>query len=132
MKRFLLITVALLFCRGIQAQIIKVEDNLTGVQAGLFGIWGHYERMLSLSTASRLEAGLDNALIEDYNGLNFYLVPVFVVEPRWYYNLKKRASRGKKHFSNSANYISLFVRHHPGWFIISNYYTIAPARLPYL
>jgi hypothetical protein len=41
------------------------------------------------------------------------------LEPRYYYNLENRNSRGKKTSKNSGNYFSLKTSYHPDWFVLN-------------
>lgn len=43
------------------------------------------------------------------------------LEPRYYYNLKKRILKSKNIKGNSANFLALKLSYHPDWFVISNY-----------
>lgn len=49
---------------------------------------------------------------DDYNS-PFILTPVVVIEPRFYYNLKKRAANSKRTDDNSGNFIALKTSYHP-------------------
>ncbi|TPN89329.1 hypothetical protein FHK87_01415 [Aquimarina algicola] len=84
---------------------ISVEKSVFGIQTGLLGIWAHNELKLSNQVALRSEIG--------FGGLNTSNIkPVVALEPRWYYNLKKRADKNKRIDGNSGNYISLRARYH--------------------
>lgn len=105
----------------VQAQNASVEKRLFGLQAGLFGIWGHYEKKVQNKISLRSEIGFDNGIWQNTdNSVGFFLVPALIAEPRFYYNLDKRIEKTKRTSSNSANYLSLFLRYHPDWFVISN------------
>ncbi|WP_233530585.1 hypothetical protein [Gelidibacter salicanalis] len=70
----------------------------------------------------RSEIGLDTGVsISDGNNITgFLLTPVLTLEPRWYYNLNKRASKSRRTDGNSGNFISIKTTYHPDWFVISN------------
>ena len=105
----------------VQAQNASVENKLFGFQTGLFGIWGHYEKKVQNNISLRSEIGFDNGVWQNAdNSVGFFLVPALIAEPRYYYNLDKRIEKSKRISSNSANYLSLFLRYHPDWFVISN------------
>ncbi|GAA3607694.1 hypothetical protein Q4Q39_10410 [Flavivirga amylovorans] len=77
----------------------SVEKSVFGIQVGLIGIWAHNELKLSNQVVLRSEiglAGVNTANIE----------PLLALEPRWYYNINKRANKGKRIDGNSGNYIS--------------------------
>ena len=42
--------------------------------------------------------------------------PVLTLEPRWYYNLDNRLSKGKRIDGNSGDFVSLKTSWHPDWF----------------
>ena len=99
---------------------LSVEESIISLQAGLFGGWISYEKQLKPTTTLKAEIGLDNGVWSNGSNTGFYFVPAFIAEPRWYYGLKKRIAKEKDVSGNSANYLSLFLRHHPDWFILSN------------
>lgn len=80
-------------------QEASVEKSVFGIQIGPIGVWVHNELKLSNQVALRSEiglAGVNTANIE----------PLLALEPRWYYNLDKRADKNKRIDGNSGNYIS--------------------------
>ena len=77
----------------------SVEQSVFGIQVGLIGIWAHNELKLSNQLALRSEIGL--AGVNTGN-----IEPLIALEPRWYYNLNKRANKGKRIDGNSGNYFS--------------------------
>jgi len=122
MKYFL--TIALICITfSAEAQKTSVEKSLYGVQTGLLGIWGYKETKLSNSIALRSEVGFDSGIWGGsfYEKTGFVMAPVFTFEPRFYYNLDKRALNSKNTKNNSGNFLSLQTSFHPDWFVISNY-----------
>lgn len=122
MKTRLLI---LIFCAVTflaKSQNESVEKSTYGVQTGLLGIWGYNEAKLSNAIALRTEIGFDAGIASgnSFNGSAFGLIPVLVLEPRVYYNLKKRINKQKSIDDNSGNFISLKTSYHPDLFVISN------------
>jgi len=123
MKRVIAILI-LTFNLNINAQEISVEKSIFGIQTGFgvhTGIWFNNESKLSNSIALRSEIGLekDFTVGDHYDGTGFILQPVLTLEPRYYYNLEKRNSKGKKITNNSGNYISIRTSYHPDWFVIN-------------
>ncbi|MFV8270256.1 hypothetical protein ACNQGP_10025 [Flavobacterium sp. GT2N3] len=102
-------------------QTIGVEKTFFSIQTGLAGIWVNNETKLSNSIALRSEIGIEHDFFVDdqYDGAGFILQPVLTLEPRYYYNLEKRKSRGKKTSKNSGNYLSLKTSYHPDWFVLN-------------
>ncbi len=104
------------------AQDASVEKSIFGVQTGFLGIWGYHEAKLSNQFALRTEIGLDGAIFlssnRDTNG--FALVPAITLEPRWYFNLDRRLTRGKRIDGNSGTFFSIKTTYHPDWFVISS------------
>ena len=108
-----------------QAQAGAVE-SLFNVQAGIVGIYANYEMPLSTRWALRAEAGLDLWYYDayKYNGTSVikdkgtFFAPDISIEPRWYYNIEKRARKGKHTENNSANFITLTVKYYPDLFKI--------------
>ncbi|WP_088324630.1 hypothetical protein [Polaribacter tangerinus] len=101
----------------------SVENSMYGVQTGLLGVWGYNETKPNNEFALRTEIGLDGEYsYSDFDSpkSQYYFIPSISLEPRWYYNFKKRAKKGKSIKRNSANFLSLKTTYNPDWFIISN------------
>ncbi len=117
-----------------KSQHASVEQSISGVQTGILGIWFHNEAKLSNSIALRSEIGLDAGIFgrsikNDFN-VDYVFAPVLTVEPRWYYNLDKRLSKGKSIKNNSGNFIGLKISFNPDLFVISNVdYVSVPNQL---
>ena len=100
-----------------KSQNSSVDKSLFGVQTGVLGVWAYNEVKLSNSIALRTELGFDFGIWEttyydDYDS-PFILTPVIVIEPRFYYNLKKRAENSKSIEGNSGSFIALKTSYHP-------------------
>jgi hypothetical protein len=102
-------------------QTVGVEKTFFSIQTGLAGIWINNETKLSNSIALRSEIGIEHDFFvgDQYDEAGFILQPVLTLEPRYYYNLEKRNSRGKKTSKNSGNYLSLKTSYHPDWFVLN-------------
>ncbi|AXT49724.1 hypothetical protein D1818_02400 [Aquimarina sp. BL5] len=93
------------------AEEASVEKSIFGIQIGVMGVWVHNELKLSNQVVLRSEVGI--AIVglwaegNDTQVGNGYSLPIVALEPRWYYNLNKRASQGKRIDCNSGNYVSL-------------------------
>lgn len=123
-KRVILVfSIFFISSSGALAQKATVEESVFGVQAGFLGVWVQNEYKLSNSIALRSEVGLDTELFGGsfYDRTGFVFTPVITLEPRWYYNLKKRVRKSKRIANNSGNFFSIKTSYHPSWFVISNY-----------
>lgn len=122
MKQALLILTFFTISLSTQSQTTSVEKSTFGVQTGFLGIWVHNESRLSNSIALRSEIGLDAGIWGNdiYDSYGFLLAPVITLEPRWYYNLNKRADKSRRTDGNSGNFVSIKTSYHPDWFIIAN------------
>ena len=83
-----------------KSQNASVEKSTFGIQTGVLGVWVYNEARLTNKLALRTELGFDFGIWEttyydDYDS-PFILTPVIVVEPRFYYNLKKRLENSKR------------------------------------
>lgn len=113
----ILVTIAFCLSMSISiAQDLSIEKSTFGIQTGVVGIWIYNEAKLTNFLALRTEFGLSSGFGKDY----FYLAPGISIEPKWYYNLKKRNNDGKNTSFNSGNFISIYTVFAPDWFIISN------------
>ncbi|WP_397446008.1 hypothetical protein [Polaribacter sp. R77954] len=107
-----------------KSQNTSVEKSTFGLQTGVLGVWVYNEVKLSNTIALRTELGFDFGIWEttfydDYDS-PFLLTPVIVVEPRFYYNLKKRSESSKRIDGNSGNFFALKMGYHPDWFVLFN------------
>ncbi len=123
----IILAIALLFIFKTDAQNTSVEKSIWGIQTGFLGIWVNNELKLSESFALRSEIGLDlDVFGSDFGDIKTYLTyPVITIEPRWYYNFKKRVKKTKRTDGNSGNFIALKTSYHPDWFVISHYENIS-------
>ncbi len=86
-------------------QEASVEKSLWGVQVGIHPLSVHNESKLSESLSLRSELGFGFG----FSGDSWAVMPEAVVEPRLYYNLKRRMKLGKQIENNSGNYLSLLA-----------------------
>lgn len=127
MKRIqLLLTVVTLSVTSLlsaQEEGATVEKSLFNVQTGPVGIWVSNELRLADQFALRTELGLELGIYgENEKGVEgAFMAPCISIEPRWYYNLKKRAEKGKNTAKNSANIITVAVKFFPDTFTIGGH-----------
>lgn len=126
MKKKLLLLALLGLAKLSNAQEAKVEKSVFGVQTGTLGIWVHNESRLADKFALRAELGFDAGFWASsfYDQTGYLIAPVFIAEPKYYYNLSKRQEKGRNISGNAANYLSVQTSYHPDWFLISNYKNI--------
>ncbi len=108
---------------GVKSQNIEVEKSITGTQIGLFGLNIYNESKLFENTSLRTEMSLNPIIWGGtmYPNTGFAFFPSISLQPKYYYNLKKRNEKGKNTAHNSGNYIGLQLGYTPDWFTISNY-----------
>lgn len=99
-----------------------VTKSMFGIQVGTLGTWVYNESRLSNKIALRSELGLQTFTSTDLSTKKTYnfLTPEIVLEPRYYYNLEKRSSKGKSIERNSGNYFSLRSSYFPDLFKIGS------------
>jgi hypothetical protein len=109
MKKAILIFSLITLTVGVKSQTASVEKSVFGIQTGVLGIWVHNESRWKDQLAIRSEIGLNFGLFGGtlYDKTVYVFGPVLRVEPRWYYNLQKRALKSKRVDGNSANFLSL-------------------------
>lgn len=123
MKRVLVFLI-FAFSVNTRAQDSSVEKRMFSVQAG-FGsrvsLEINNESRLSNTIALKSSFGLENDFTvgDHYEGTGFILQPLLSLEPRYYYNLLKRNSKGKNTSYNSGNYFAIKTVYHPDWFVIN-------------
>lgn len=124
MKRTLLILTLCGLTLFAKSQSTTVEKSLFGVQTGVLGLWAYNEARLSNNIALRTEIGFDFGIWEttyydDYES-PFIQTPVIVLEPRFYYNLKKRSENSKSTDGNAGNFIAIKAGYHTDEFVLFN------------
>lgn len=107
MKKILHSIILLGFTLVSFAQDASVEKSIFGIQTGLVGVWAHHEAKLNNSIALRSEIGLDAGFSRGIfsEQLLFIMAPTITLEPRWYYNLERRAGKNKRIDGNRGNLI---------------------------
>lgn len=115
MKKTILLFFALFHISNTLAQDVSVEKSVFGVQTGFLGAWIHNESRLSNSLALRSEIGVDMGIYDStpFNSSGLFGGLALTLEPRWYYNLEKRAKKGRRTDNNSGNFISIKTTLHP-------------------
>lgn len=121
MKKIIFIISVLLVCHTTTAQNTGVEKSIYSIETGVLGIWVNNEYRLSNEISLKSEFGM----IAGFRGCSdcdtqYALTPELTLEPRWYYNIMKRSTKGKIIKNNSANFVTLAFRYYPDWFVISN------------
>ena len=105
MKRLLLFLAFLLSLAAYAQDQPSVEEELFSINILTPGL--EYEHKLTNATTLGLRAGSGFAYRKGTFGEGFGVYPIFNVQYRYYYNLKKRLAKGKNVSNNSANYIAL-------------------------
>ena len=119
-KIFIILILYGLTCQ-VKSQPASVITTTFGIQTGFLGIWVHNESRIADHVALRSELGFDAGLQGGTHAKTEYILsPVISLAPRWYYNLDRRNSKGKRTEGNSGNFISLKLRYYPDWFNISS------------
>lgn len=117
MKIFLILTF-LFAATSSPAQV--VEKSLFNIQTGLLGVWGNHEARLADTFVLRSEIGIQAGFYVGPSDDAIYAGPTIALEPRWYYNIAKRADKGKNTVGNSANMIAVAIMYVPDWFTLTN------------
>lgn len=113
--------ILLLFYSVCNAQV--VDKSISGIQTGVLGIWWHNESKIAKKWAFRTEIGYEAPAFErvqyrsEATGKYNYFYPVFQpvvsIEPRLYYNSRKRQGNSNNTFHNSGNYVSFPIKYYP-------------------
>lgn len=122
MKRILCIS-ALILCatvtRAQDAPTATVEKSIFNVQPGFLGVYANNEYGLSSHIALRTEVGLEAGFSIRPDDSEWAILPVVNLEPRWYYNIEKRAGKGRNVSGNAASFVALSTRFNPDAIIYS-------------
>lgn len=104
MTKVLFFIIATLF--GFRHVIAQQVESLHSVKFGISSATYSYEQALGKQFTINMEAGATLGFQSSPNSFKFLANPIFQVEPRIYYNVKKRFDRGK-FLNNSASFFSL-------------------------
>ena len=121
-----LLTLCLLVSKS-NAQETGIEKKLWGIQAGIYPLSVYNELKLTNSIALRSEVGLGFGWSGGSYSTQWALLPVFTIEPRYYYNLQSRANKNKQTKGNSGNYLSLSTGMQPDFGITSDNVKLYPS-----
>ncbi|PIF31948.1 hypothetical protein CLU81_2459 [Flavobacterium sp. 9] len=121
MRKTIYIIIILLICQTSRSQNIGVEKTMYSTQIGFLGFWVNNEYRLFNQISIKSEIGM----VAGFKGCSdctteYTLAPELTIEPRWYYNIEKRNSKGKITKNNNANFIAIGTNYYPDWFVISN------------
>lgn len=132
-------TASLLILYGwsVQAQetqsTASVENALFAVEIGLVGAWVNSEMKIANHWALRTEVGAETFTVTYHDHeTETLLAPVVSVEPKWYYNLDKRAKMGKKIQGNSGNAFSVKVNYNPHFILAGDDFVPKPNHIAIL
>ena len=124
MKKYqIILFVCLIFTAKLTAEEeVSVEKSIFCIQTGVMGLWAINEVRLANTIALRSEAGF--AVTNWAIGRSFYDNEAFIpltlsVEPRYYFDIKKRYSKGLRIDNNSATFFSVKINYHAGWLMLS-------------
>jgi len=122
MKRTVLLLALILGALLSAQQTATVEKSITGLQIGFFGAEVYNEARLSDQVSLRSQLSFLPSIWggDFYSKTGFALAPALSLTPKYYYNLTKRAEKGKNTKNNAANYIAAELQYVPNWFVISN------------
>ena len=100
----------------------NVEKSVTNLQVGL-GIWVNNELKLVNKIVIRSEIGLERTWFVG-DGIGWH--PNFRLEPKYYYNIDKRASKNKKISKNSGSFCGIALNYRPVSNVSVESYSIVP------
>lgn len=122
---FLTILTLCVFIFSANAQEASVEKSIWGFRVGIPPIALSNETGLTKSITIVSEFGFgfawrsSSGLFSD-NSTSWAVIPTINVEPRYYYNLKKRLEKGKRIDGNSGNFLALSAGFSPDFGITSD------------
>ena len=98
----------------------SIKKNIVSVDIGLFGTWINYEKQLKEVFTVKSSLGLEGGFVFGSSINYFTLTPTLRLEPRFYYNFKRRVKMKKKTSFNASNYFAVTLLYIPNLFTISN------------
>lgn len=107
------------------AKTASVENNIFAIQASVVSLHISDEFKIKNNLTLYSEFGYNLAIhidkSTDAHRMQTYWAGKFRVEPRFYYNLKKRSGNGKSISNNSGNYVGLSLKYYPKKLSFSNF-----------
>ncbi len=104
----------------IQNQNAQFTQRVNGAGIGLLGVWVFKEHPLSKNMALQGEVGYSGGLFGSSSGFDYVATTTLELEPKIYYNFKRRQKKGKNFSANAANFISLSAMYVPDVFTKSS------------
>lgn len=99
----------------VHAQNTEVEKSIWGIQIGPFHpLLAYNESKLKTQFALRSEISFTYAYMDNGFESLWALSPYVNLEPRYYYNLKRRVAKEKAINNNAGNYLSVCFTGQPG------------------
>ena len=129
MKLLKFAAVAVLFSIAVSAQG-TVEKSIFNVQIGSHPLSVNHELGLGNQFALRTEFSTGLTAYWTLYDSGYAITPIINLEPRWYYNIKKRDNKGKRTHNNSASFVGLASRYVSNEVLLGglpDYYTIPNA-----
>lgn len=104
------------FCFGQNNTQMKLE-SISTVKVGLLGSWLAYEQPVTDKILINAEIGYEFGIYRNFlsNGTQFLATSTLSIEPRYYYNLEKRAAAGKNNSLNAGGYLAIEIQAAPDW-----------------
>jgi len=113
MKRIFLLVCFLSFGIAQAEEKPKTEDRF-GVSAGIIGVWGFYEKAITKNFTLHSQIGYHGGFMMGTDSkLDYVFTTSIRAEPRYYYNLSKRDSKGKSTSNNAGSYLGLELSYLP-------------------
>jgi len=101
-------SILLIMCFFANAQENQLTDLFTA-KLGIIGSWVSYEKVLNDDFTINTEIGLEDFAFRKRNGgnLEYSFSQTFSVEPRFYYNRRRRINKNKIVQNNTGNFVGL-------------------------
>lgn len=123
MKNYItILLISVLFSHSVWSQENEttVEESLASIHIGLLGTWLTYEKAIGDQFTINGQLGLEGGFLGGSGEFNYIFTPTVTLEPRWYYNLNKRKSKGKNTVNNGGDYFAIELTHVPNLFTINS------------
>ena len=124
MRKFITtVTLSFIVLISINAQEASVEKSVFGFQLGT-NPWNiYYDAKLADKISLHTEIGLGGEYYWHSSKDAYMFQPNIIVEPRYYYNLERRVSKGKKIAGNTGNYLGMMFDYIPDVYLNKNTYS---------
>ncbi|MCG1036217.1 hypothetical protein [Polaribacter sargassicola] len=118
MKKTIIVILVFVSLKCFCQETSYLKKSVNTVQIGTVGLWVNNETKIDKALALRTEIGLFSEIFQE---VGYYIAPEISLEPRFYYNIEKRAKNKRDINNNAANFFTIKLNYRSNLFEVSNF-----------